>query len=92
MLTYKAAYFYEDDDWNVGQVLDFPGAHSQGRGLADARRMLGSALVEYLIETGKPLPIPSPGASDIEADLEEPLYLLMKGAARVEITAVEVSA
>jgi len=58
----------------VAEVLDFPGAFSQGFDLPDARLMIASAmedLAELLLEEGKPLPTPNPNASAAEADLIE---------------------
>ena len=82
MLTYKAMYKFVDGGVHA-EVLDFPGAISAGRDLEDARAMLGSALVDMaetnLLE-GRPLPTPDPTISDPEADLEEPIHLLMSAA------------
>jgi predicted RNase H-like HicB family nuclease len=87
MLTYKAMYKFLDDGVHA-EVLDFPGAISCGRDLDDARRMLASAL-EDLAETnlllGEPLPRPDPGATDAEADIEEPIYLLVTATPRVTV-------
>jgi len=61
MLKYHAAYFKGESGWIVAEVLDFPGALSQGRTLQSARRMIRDALklmAETLIEEGEPLPIP----------------------------------
>lgn len=94
MLTYKAAYYFDDDGVTV-QVLDFPSALSCGKDLAEARFMIQSALVdmaEYLLETGEPLPKPNPDLTDPEAELEEPLYLLIKAASLVEVVPREVPA
>jgi len=58
----------------VAEVLDFPGAVSQGFDLPDARLMIASAikdLAELLLEEGKPLPTPNPDASAADADLIE---------------------
>jgi predicted RNase H-like HicB family nuclease len=91
MLTYKAAYQFVDDGWVLAQILDFPGAVTQGKGLDDARQMLGSAmvdLVETSVELGKPLPQPNPDASDPDADIEEPIYLLFQGASQVNVIPV----
>jgi predicted RNase H-like HicB family nuclease len=58
----------------VAEVLDFPGAASQGFDLADARLMIASALEDMAqahLEEGKPLPVPNPNASDPAADLVE---------------------
>ena len=85
MLTYKAMYKYLDDGVHA-EVLDFPGAISCGSDLAEARKMLGSALVD-MAETsllrGESLPRPNPSCSDPEADIEEPIHLIFTAASRV---------
>jgi predicted RNase H-like HicB family nuclease len=98
MLTYKAAYHFEDDaelGWVAAQVIDFPGAISQGRGLDDARRMLASALVDmaesYILD-GHPLPKPDPACSNPDAELVEPLHLLLDAASHVRIVPEEIPA
>jgi predicted RNase H-like HicB family nuclease len=87
MLTYKAMYKFESDGVHA-EVLDFPGAISCGRDLAEARRQLAGALVD-MAETNllqqRPLPIPNPGAFDPEADVEEPIHLLLSAAGHVEM-------
>ena len=87
MLAYKAMYKYLDEGVHA-EVLDFPGAITWGTDLKQARTLLGSALVD-MAETnllrGEPLPKPNPGATDPEADLEEPIYLLLQAASRVEL-------
>ncbi|HYT88605.1 MAG TPA: type II toxin-antitoxin system HicB family antitoxin [Gemmataceae bacterium] len=87
MLTYKAMYKYIAEGVHA-EVLDFPGAISFGADLAEARRMLASALVD-MAETnllrGEPLPIPDPKCTDSEADLEEPIHLLLTAASRVAL-------
>lgn len=88
MLTYKAAYYDASGGWIAGEVLDFPGAVSQGQGLDDARRMLASALVdiaETLLLDGTPLPKPDPTADRPDAELVEPIYLLLDAASSVRI-------
>ena len=63
-----------DDRMVVAEVLDFPGAASQGFDLADARLMIASALEDMAqvhLEEGKPLPVPNPNATAPEADLIE---------------------
>lgn len=90
MLTYKA--MYQNVEGGVhAQVLDFPGAISFGDNLAEARNNLGGALVD-MAEThlllGEPLPRPDPSRSDPEADLEEPIYLLLSAASNVVEVAV----
>lgn len=88
MLTYQAAYYDAEDGWIGGQVLDFPAAISQGQGLDDARRMLASALVdvaETLILEGRSLPVPNPSLTDDDADLVEPIHLLLDAASFVRV-------
>ena len=88
MLTYRAMYKYLDDSVHA-EVLDFPGVISFGSDLEEARRMLGSALVD-MSETnllrGEPLPQPDPTRTDPDADLEEPIHLLLTAASRVTLT------
>ncbi len=85
MLTYKAMYKTIDEGVHA-EVLDFPGAISFGADLEEARRMLASALVD-MAETnmllGEPLPTPDPTSTDPDAELEEPIYLLLSAATRV---------
>jgi predicted RNase H-like HicB family nuclease len=87
MLTYKAMYKFLDEGVHA-EVLDFPGAITFGRDLDDARRMLAGALVD-MAETnlllGEPLPIPDPKRTDPDADLEEPIHLLLTAASRVAL-------
>ena len=87
MLTYKAMYKYVDGGVHA-EVLDFRGVISFGRDLEDARRMLVCAL-EDMAETnlllGEPLPRPDPSVSDPEADIEEPIHLLVTAASRVTL-------
>lgn len=85
MITYKAAFKYLDDGVH-GEVVDFPGVITCGKDIDEARRLLGSALVD-MAETnllaGEPLPEPTPSAMDFDADLEEPIYLLLTSSSRV---------
>ena len=77
MVQYKAGYKFVDGGVHA-QVLDFPGTISCGSDLDDARRMLGSALIdmaETRLELGEPLPPPDPRVSDPEMDQEEPIFL-----------------
>ena len=89
MLTYRAMYKFLDAGVHA-EVLDFPGVITWGADLEQARHLLGSALVD-LAETnllqGEPLPLPNPAVSDPEADLEEPIYLLMQAASKVTLVA-----
>ena len=85
MLAYKAMYKVDPDGVHA-EVLDFPGAITCADSLGEARRLLASALVD-MAETnllyGEPLPVPNPQAHDPEADIEEPIYLLLTAASRV---------
>jgi predicted RNase H-like HicB family nuclease len=87
MLTYKAMYKFLDHGVHA-EVLDFPGTITFGENLEDARRSLASALVD-MAETsllrGEPLPQPDPLCIDPEADLEEPIHLLLTAASRVQV-------
>lgn len=88
MLTYKAMYKYLDKGVHA-EVLDFPGVISWGENIEEARRLLASALVD-MAETnllnGEPLPLPDSTITDFDADLEEPIHLLLKAASRVTLT------
>ncbi len=92
MLTYKAMYKFLDNAVHA-EVLDFPGAISFGADLDEARRMVAGALVD-MAETnlllGEPLPRPNPTCTDEDADLEEPIYLLLTAAHQVTITPVRL--
>ena len=77
MLQYKAGYKFVDGGVHA-QVLDFPAAITCGADLAEARRLLGVALIdmaETCSELGQPWPQPNPKVSDGEMDIEEPIYL-----------------
>ena len=76
MLRYHIAYYLPkgNDRMVVAEALDFPGALSQGFDLADARRMVASALEDMAqmhLEEGKPLPMPNAEATAPDADLIE---------------------
>lgn len=85
MITYRAMYKFLDTAVH-GELLDFPGVISVGRDLNDARKMLGSALVD-MAETnllhGEPLPQPNPKTTDPESDLEEPIHLVLIATPRI---------
>jgi len=85
MLSYKAMYKNVDGGVHA-EVLDFPGAISFSTTLDEARRMLASALVD-MAETnllrGEPLPQPDSQCTDPDADLEEPIHMLLTTASRV---------
>ncbi len=79
MLTYRASFRWVEN-CVAAEVLDFPGVITFGHDLEEARRMLASALVdmaETAILTGEPLPKPDPTLDDPEADLDEPIHLLL---------------
>ncbi len=80
MLVYKSAYRWEDGVC-LGEVLDFPGTVSFGQTLDEARRSLAGALsdmAETNLLRGEPLPVPDPSRTDPEAELEEPIYLVLQ--------------
>lgn len=85
MLTYRAMYKYLDEGIHA-EVLDFPGVITWGPNLDEVRRLLASALVD-MAETnllkGESLPQPDPTSTDPDADLEEPIHLLLQAASRV---------
>ena len=87
MLTYKAMYKFLDQGVHA-EVLDFPGTITFGASLEEARRLLASALAD-MAETnllkGESLPQPDPSRTDPEADLEEPIHLLLTAASHVRI-------
>ena len=85
MLVYKAMFKYLDKGVHA-EALDFPGVITFGANLDQARQLLASALVDMAetnLERGEPLPKPDPAISDPDADLEEPIYLLLQAASRV---------
>jgi predicted RNase H-like HicB family nuclease len=62
------------------EVIDFPGAITCGRSVDKARQLLAGALEDVaasLLQEGRPLPQPDPAAHVEDADLEEPIYLLL---------------
>jgi predicted RNase H-like HicB family nuclease len=87
MLTYKAAYKLTEGVY-LAEVLDFPGTVSFGHTLDEARSNLAGALydmAETNVLRGEPLPLPDPSRSDPEADLEEPIYLLIQTGQRLSL-------
>ncbi len=79
MITYRAKFLFVDGGVHA-EVIDFPGAISCGQTLEEARQMLASALVDMAeshILQGQPLPQPDPACSDLDADLDEPIHLLL---------------
>jgi predicted RNase H-like HicB family nuclease len=87
MLTYKAAYRFLMNTVHA-EVVDFPGVISEGADLEDARRLLAGALTD-MAETnllrGEPLPPPDALRSDPDADLEEPIHLILTAASHVRL-------
>lgn len=87
MLTYKAMYKFLAEGVH-GEVLDFPGVITFGLTLEEARQALADALVD-MAETnlllGEPLPQPDSTQSDPQADLEEPIHLLLSAAAKIRV-------
>ncbi len=87
MLTYKALYKFLDHGVHA-EVLDFPGTITCGVNLEEARRLLAGALAD-MAETSllrdEPLPQPDPSLTDLEADREEPMHLLLTAASHVRI-------
>ena len=94
MLTYRAMFKFVDGGVHA-EVLDFPGVMTCGATLDEARLMLRGALVDltetYLLQ-GQPLPAPDPSATADDADLEEPIHLLLTASSRVAVTPEEVLA
>jgi predicted RNase H-like HicB family nuclease len=80
MLVYKSAYKWEEGVC-LGEVLDFPGTVSFGHTLDEARANLAGALrdmAETNLLRGEALPIPDTSRSDPEAEIEEPIYLVLQ--------------
>lgn len=76
------------DEGVHGEVLDFPGAISFAENLEKVRRSLSNALVEMAETTlinGEPLPQPDPLITDPDADLEEPIHLILTAASHVRV-------
>ena len=87
MLTYNAAYKFLSDGVHA-EVLDFAGVISFGKDLEEARRLLASALIdraETNLLAGEPLPKPDASVSEFDADLEEPIHLLLTAASHVTV-------
>ena len=88
MLTYKAMYQFCDDGVHA-EVLDFPGAISCGQTIEEARTNLAGALVD-MAEThflnGESLPRPNPQLTDTDADLEEPIHLLLTATSKINVS------
>mgnify|MGYP001338791535 CR=1 FL=1 len=80
MLTYRSSY-KTADGVVLGEVLDFPGTIAYGNSIDEARSRLAEALrdmAETNLVKGESLPVPDPDATDDEAELEEPIHLLLQ--------------
>jgi predicted RNase H-like HicB family nuclease len=87
VLTYKAMYKFVEGGVHA-EVLDFPGVITSASDLEPARRLLASALVdvaETSLLLGEPLPRPDASRTDDEADIEEPVHLLLSAASHVSV-------
>jgi len=93
MLTYKASYTLTEEVY-LGEVLDFPGTVACGNTLDEARRNLADALLD-MAETnlirGEPLPLPDSSKTQEEADIEEPIYLLLRTGHQLQLDVLGVS-
>ena len=86
-MTYKAAYTLTEGIY-LGEVLDFPGTVSYGLTLDEARHNLAAALLDMAetnLELGEALPKPQPTANDPDADVEEPIYLVLQARHKVTV-------
>ncbi len=87
MLTYKAMYKFLKEGVH-GEVLDFPGTITFAENLEKARYSLANALVDMVqtnLMNGEPIPKPNSLLTDPEADLEEPIHLILTAASRIRI-------
>lgn len=88
MLTYKSSYKPADAIW-IGVVLDFPGTIAYGESLDRARQNLALALrdmAETNLLQGERLPIPDPTRCDPDADIEEPIHLVLQAGQQISTT------
>lgn len=79
MMTYNAMYKFLDNGVH-GEVLDFPGTITFATSLKKARSSLAKALrdmAETNFINGESLPEPDPLLTDSEADLQEPIDLIL---------------
>ena len=77
MVRYKAGYKYVNGAVHA-QVIDFPSVISSGENLEQARKSPAAALFDLAVtrlELGQSLPSPDFQATDVEMDIEEPIYL-----------------
>jgi predicted RNase H-like HicB family nuclease len=79
MRIYHAAYYLDPESkWYTVEVVDFPGAVSQGRTLKSARVMIRDALkllAQTLLDDGEPLPRPHATPKPKTADFFEKIPL-----------------
>ena len=88
MLTYKASY-KTAEGVILAEVLDFPGTIAYGNSMDEARRNLASALrdmAETNLLAGEALPLPKPTTTDPNADLEEPIHLVLQTGQQINTT------
>ena len=88
MLTYKSSYKWSERIM-LGEVLDFPGTIEYGNSLDEVRNRLASALrdmAETNVINGEALPLSNPLATDEDADLEEPIYLVLQTGPQMAMT------
>lgn len=87
MLTYKAMYKFLDDGVHA-EVLDFAGVMTCGKTLDETRKLLAEALVD-MAETnlmlGEALPLPNSSLTNSEADLEEPIHLILNASSKIKV-------
>ena len=91
MLTYKAMY-RDLPEAVEAEVLDSCVVITWGGSLDEARRLLASApedVAQTSLLRGETLPQPDPGRTGLEADLEDPMYLILKAASPAIIGATE---
>lgn len=92
MLTYKAMFKFIGNEVHA-EILDFPSVITCAASLEEARRLLSSALVdmaEIALSLGETLPKPDPTLSNLDADLEEPIYLFLGAASVIKPVALSV--
>ncbi len=87
MITYTAAYTFEGEIC-LGEVLDFPGTVSFGNTLEEARTSLSAALLDMAetnLSLSEPLPKAVPSVTRPDADIIEPIYLLLHASNQIDI-------
>ncbi|MFT3880431.1 MAG: type II toxin-antitoxin system HicB family antitoxin [Gemmatales bacterium] len=87
MITYTAAYSFEGEIC-LGEVLDFPGTVSFGNTLEEARTSLSAALLDMAetnLSLSEPLPKPLLSIKKPDADIIEPIYLLLHASNQIDV-------